>query len=171
MSSSSSRSSYRNPRPGPSKMPKIQLKIKCCQQPGAGNKTAKASTSPRKAGHHRHRSTVSGGPSDGSGRQPRLSGQGKVRVIVPNDADPLRDRPIDKRLTWKEPSQLVLTQTTARCRDQSAWDDLCVATDFKTGQLQGEIGTPENPRFTYEEAVHNWRSRRDLTLYVGGGTL
>ncbi len=52
MSSSSSRSSYRNPRPGPSKMPKIQLKIKRCQQPIAGNKTAKASTSPRKAGRH-----------------------------------------------------------------------------------------------------------------------
>ncbi len=46
VSSSSSRSTYRIPRPGPSKMPKIQLKIKRCQQPGAGNKTSKMSTSP-----------------------------------------------------------------------------------------------------------------------------
>ncbi len=53
MSSSSSRSSYRNPRPGPNKIPKIQLKIKCCRQPGAGNKTAKTPMSPRKAGRHR----------------------------------------------------------------------------------------------------------------------
>ncbi len=36
----------------------------------------------------------------------------------------------------KEPSQLVLTQPTARPRDQPAWDNLCVATDFETGQLQ-----------------------------------
>ncbi len=88
-------------------------------------------------------------------------------MIVPNDTDPLRDGPIDRRLTWKEPSQLALTQPTAQPRDQSAWDDLCVATDFESGQLRGEIGTPENPRFTYEEAVHNRRSGRDLILYVG----
>ena len=93
-----------------------------------------------------------------------MSGQGEVRVIVLNDTDPLRDGPIDKRLTWKEPSQLLLTQPTARPRDHSGWDDLCVATDFETGQLRGEI---ENPRFTYEEAVHNRRSGRDLTLYAG----
>ncbi len=104
VSSSSSRSSYRNPRPGPSKMPRIQLKIKHCQQPATGNRTAKTSTSPRKAGRHQCPSTASGGPSDGSGRQPQVAGQGEVRVIVPNDTDPLRDGPIDKRLTWKEPS-------------------------------------------------------------------
>ena len=114
VSSSSSRSSYRNPRPGPSKMPKIQLKIKCCQQPGVGNKTAKVSTSPCKASRHRCPSTTSGGPRDGSGHQPRVSGQGEVRVTVPNDADPLRDGPIDRRLTWKEPTQLVLTDANHR---------------------------------------------------------
>ncbi len=167
VSSSSSQSSYRNPRPGPSKMPKIQLNIKRCQPPGTGNKTVKMSTSPHKAGRHRRPSTGSGGPSDGSGRQPRVSGQGEVRVIVPKDTDPLRDGPIDRRLTWNEPSQLVLTQPTARPRDQPVWDDLCVATDFETEQLQGEVGTPEKPQFTYEEAAHNWRSGRDLTLYVG----
>ena len=96
VSSSSSRSTYCNPQPGPSKMPKVQLKIKCYQQPGAGNKTAKASTSPCKAGRHRRPSTASSGPSDGSGHQPRVSGQGEVRVTVPNDADPLRDGPIDR---------------------------------------------------------------------------
>ena len=88
-------------------------------------------------------------------------------MIVPNNTDPLRDGPINRRLTWKEPSQLALTQPTAQPRDQSAWDDLCVATNFELGQLRGEIGTPENPRFTYEEAVHNRRSGRELTLYVG----
>ncbi len=88
-------------------------------------------------------------------------------MVVPNDTDPLWDGPIDRRLTWKEPSQLVLTQPTAQPRDQSVWDHLCVATDSETGQLWGEVGTPENPRFTYEEAAHNRRSGRDLTLYVG----
>ncbi len=88
-------------------------------------------------------------------------------MVVPNDADPLRDGPIDRRLTWKEPSLLVLTQPTAQPRDRATWDDLCVATDFETGQLQGEVGTPEKPWFTYEEAVHNRRSGRTLTLYMG----
>ena len=166
-SSSSSRSTYRNPRPGPSKMPKIQLKIKRCQQPGAGNKTAKMSTCPRKAGRHRRSSTASSGPSDGSARQPRVSGQGEVRVTVPNDADPLRDGPIDRRLTWKEPTQLVLTQPTSLPRDQATWDDVCVATNFGAGQLQGDVGTSENPRFTYEEAAHNRRSGRNMTLHTG----
>ncbi len=143
-------------------MPKIQLKIKRCQQPGTGNKTAKAATSPCKAGRHRRPSTASNGPKDGSGRQPQVSSQGEVR-----ETDPLRDVPIDRRLTWKEPSLLVLTQPTVQPRDRAAWKDLCVATDFETGQLQGEVGTPENPGFTYEEAVHNRRSGRTMTLYVG----
>ncbi len=42
-----------------------------------------------------------------------------------------------------------------------------MATDFETGQLQGEVGTAENPRFTYEEAVHNRRSGKGMTLYTG----
>ncbi len=167
MSSSSSRSSYHNPRPGPSKMPKIQLKIKCCQQLGAGNKTAKASTSPHKAGRHRRPSTTSGGPRDGSGHQPRVSGQGEVQVTVPNKVDPLRDGPTDRSLTWKEPTQLVLTQPTGLPRDQATWNDICVATHFGTRQLWGDVGTPENPRFTYEEAVHNRRSGRNMTLHAG----
>ncbi len=112
VSSSSSRSTYRDPRP------KVQLKIKRCRQPGAGNKTAKTPTSPRKAGRHRHPSSASRWPSDGSGHQPWVSGQGEVRVIVPNNADPLQDGPIHRRLTWKEPSQLVLTEPTARPWDQ-----------------------------------------------------
>ena len=95
------------------------------------------SMSPRKGGRHRRPSTAFSGPSDGSCRQPRVSSQGEVRVIVPNDADPLRDGPIDRRLTWKEPSQLVLTQPTAQPRDQATWDNLCVATDFKRDNCRG----------------------------------
>ena len=134
-------------------MPKVQLKIKRCKQPGAGNKAAKTPTSPRKAGHHRRLSTASAGPSDGSGRQRRMSYQGEVRVIVPNEPNPLWDGPIDRRLTWKEPSQLVLTQPTTQPRDQPEWDNVCVATDFETGQPRGEIGTPENTQFTYERRL------------------
>ncbi len=148
-------------------MPKIQLKIKFCQLPEAGNKIARVSTSPRKAGRHRCPSTTSSGPSDSSGRQPRMSGQGEVRVVVPNDADPLQEGPNNRRLTWKEPTQLLLTQPTRRPRDQPTWVSLCVATDFGTGKLQGEVGTPENPRFTYEGAVHKRRSRKDVILYTG----
>ncbi len=88
-------------------------------------------------------------------------------MTVPNDTDPLRDGPIDRRLTWKEPTQLVLTQPTSLPRDQATWDDICVATHFGTGQLQGDVGTSENPRFTYEEAIHNPRSGRNMTMHTG----
>ncbi len=148
-------------------MPKIQLKLKRCQQPGTGNKKPKTTTSPHKAGRHRRPSTASTGPQDGSGRQPRVSSQGEVRVTVPNETDPFRDGPIHKRLMWKEPSPLVLTQPTAQPRDRAAWNSLCVATDFETGQLQREVGTPENPGFTYEEATHNRQSGQAMTLHVG----
>ncbi len=166
-SSCSSRSTFHDSRPGPSKMPKIQLKLKRCQQPGAGNKKPKTTTSPRKAGRHRRSSTASTGPRDGSGHQPQVSSQGEVRITVPNETDPFRDGPINKRLTWKEPSPLVLMQPTAQPRDRAAWNSLCMATDFETGQLQGEVGTPENPGFTYEEAIHNRRSGQTMTLHVG----
>ncbi len=88
-------------------------------------------------------------------------------MTMPNDADPMRDGPIDPRLAWKEPTQLVLTQPTNLPRNQAAWDSVCVATDFGTGRLQGDVGTAENPQFTYEEAVHNRRSGRSMTLHKG----
>ncbi len=61
----------------------------------------------------------------------------------------------------------MVTQPTAQPRARATWDNLCVATDFETGQLQGEVGTPENPLFIYKEAVHNRWSGRTMTLYVG----
>ena len=61
----------------------------------------------------------------------------------------------------------MLTQPTAQPGDRAAWNSLCVATDFETGQLQGEVGTPEDPGFTYEEAIHNHRSGQAMTLHVG----
>ncbi len=165
VSSNSSRSTYRDPRPGPSKMPKVQLKIKHCRQPGVGNKTAKTSTYSRKAGRHRRPSTASSGPSDGSGRQPRVSGQGEVWVIVPNDTDPLRDGPIDRKLTWKEPSQLVLT---AHC---SASGPAHMGQPMRGHRLRngattrggGDSGEP--PVYLRGGCPHP-RRRRDLTLYV-----
>ncbi len=39
-------------------------------------------------------------------------------------------------------------------RSQAEWDQLCSATDMETGQLRGNVGTPDDPLFTYEEAVH-----------------
>lgn len=87
-------------------------------------------------------------------------------MVIPNDADPHWEGPINRQLTWKEPTQLLMKQPTNRPRDQPTWDDPCVATDFETGQLRDEVGTPENPRFTYEEAVHNRRSGKAVTLHT-----
>ncbi len=96
-----------------------------------------------------------------------MSGQGEVRVVVPNDVDPLCKGPIDRQLTWKEPTSVLRTQPLTRPRDKATWGELCVATDYETGQLHGDVGTPENPRFTYEEAIHNRRSGKGMTRHVG----
>ncbi len=88
-------------------------------------------------------------------------------MSVPNDQDPLWDGRTSRRLTWKMPIPLARTKTIGRPRDKAAWEQVCTTTCFKTGQLLGEVGTHDNPWFTYEEAAHNQRSRTDLELHVG----
>ena len=50
---------------------------------------------------------------------------------------------------------------------RTEWEQLCKATDMDTGQLKGNVGTPDDPLFTYEEAVHQRGTDRDLLLRVG----
>ncbi len=38
-------------------------------------------------------------------------------------------------------------------RSRTVWERLCRMTDMGTGQLRGSVGTPDNPRLTFEEAV------------------
>ena len=123
--------------------------------------------SPRKAGRHRRESTSSSATSDRSGRFTNLASHGEVRVTVPNDQDPLRAGPTEQRLAWEEPDPLLRSEPTARPRDAAAWAGVCPATDFETGQLIGRVGTPEEPLFTYEQAVHYRRGRDNLQLVVG----
>ncbi len=52
-------------------------------------------------------------------------------------------------------------------RSQTAWERLCRMTDMGTGQLRGSVGTPDNPRLTFEEAVRERGMDRDLVLWVG----
>ncbi len=59
------------------------------------------------------------------------------------------------------------SEPTACPRDVAAWAGVCPATDFETGQLIGRVGTPEEPLFTYEQAVHYRRGRDNLQLVVG----
>ncbi len=57
---------------------------------------------------------------------------------------------------WSEP--------TKSARDVDAWAEVCPATDFETGQLVGKLRTPEDPLFTYEQAVHHRWEREDLVV-------
>ena len=52
-------------------------------------------------------------------------------------------------------------------RNRTEWDQLCKATDMDTGQLKGNVGTPDNPLFTYEETVHQRGTDQGLLLRVG----
>ncbi len=123
--------------------------------------------SPCKTGRRRRESTSSSAPSDRSGRHSTLSTQGEVRVTVPNEQDSLCAGPAEQRLAWEEPDPLVRAEPTKRARDATAWAEVCPATDFETGQLVGRVGTPEEPLFTYEQAVHHRRGRDDFQLIVG----
>ncbi len=91
-----------------------------------------------------------------------------MRVTVPNEQDPLRAGPTEQRLAWEEPEKtLVRADPTKHPRDAAAWAEVCPAIDFETGQLMGRVGTPEDPLFTYEQAVHYRRGRDNLQLVVG----
>ncbi len=90
-----------------------------------------------------------------------------MRVTVPNDQDPLRAGPTGQRLAWEEPEPLVRSEPTKRARDEDAWAEVCPATSHESGQLIGRVGTPEEPLFTYEQAVHFRKGQDDLLLVVG----
>ncbi len=59
------------------------------------------------------------------------------------------------------------SEPTKHARDAATWAEVCPATDYETGQLLGRVGTPEEPLFTYEQAVHHRRGRDNLLLVVG----
>ncbi len=79
----------------------------------------------------------------------------------------MRAGPTEQRLAWELPDPLVRSEPTKCARDAATWAEICPATDFETGQLIGRVGTPEDPLFTYEQAVHHRRGREDLLLVVG----
>ena len=61
--------------------------------------------------------------------------------------------------------------TAARPWTWTKWDRLCEATDMGTGQLKGNVRTPGEPLFTYEEAVRQRGTGRDLLLCVGSDVI
>ncbi len=123
--------------------------------------------SPHKTGRQRRGSTSSSAPSDGSGWRANLASQGEVQVTVPNEQDPLRAGPAEQRLAWEEPNPLAHAEPTKRARDATTWAEVCPATDFETGQLLGRVGTPEEPLFTYEQAINHRKGWDNLHLVVG----
>ncbi len=72
-----------------------------------------------------------------------------------------------RRLAWEAPDPLVRSEPVKRTWDAEAWAKVCPATDYGTSQLMEQVGTPEEPLFTYEEAVHHRRGHNDLELHVG----
>ena len=106
--STSSKSSKRSGTSKPKKT--LQVRIGKRSQTVVSHK----SPSPRKAGRHRRGSTSSSAPSDGSGRHTTVASQGEVRVVVPNEQDPLRAGPAEQRLAWQEPEPLARAEPIKR---------------------------------------------------------
>ena len=57
--------------------------------------------------------------------------------------------------------------STRHPQSRTIWERLCKATDMDTGQLKGSVGTPDNSLLTYEEAMRQRDTDRDLLLWVG----
>ncbi len=53
----------------------------------------------------------------------------------------------------------------------ATWAEVCPATNLETGQLMGRVATPEDPLFTYEQAVHHRRGYEELLLVVDAAIL
>ncbi len=90
-----------------------------------------------------------------------------VKGIDPTEAVPPSKM---KRQRSNPPSSDALSTkfgSALHPRGQAEWDQLCSATDVETGQLRGNVGTPDDPLFTYEEAVRQRGTGQDLLLYVG----
>ncbi len=90
-----------------------------------------------------------------------------MRVTISNDQDTLHAGSANQRLAWEAPDPLLWSEPTKCERDADTWAEVCPTTDFETGQLVGKVGTPEDPLFTYEQAVHHRRGRKDFMLCVG----
>ncbi len=82
----------------------------------------------------------------------------KTSGISAKGANPAEAMPPSKtkRQRLDPPSSDVLStrfRSALHPRSQTEWDRLCSATDYEKGQLRGNVGTPDEPLFTYEEAV------------------
>ncbi len=60
---------------------------------------------------------------------------------------------LEHPVPWEKATLAISFGSTSKPRDQALWRELCSMTDYETGQVRGDMGTPEDPFFTYEEAV------------------
>ncbi len=104
--------------------------------------------------------------SEASGQQPEALGtsaEGAIRAKAVPASKTMRQHSVPQDnggLTTEFGSAL-------EPRGCAVWGELCGATDYEAGQLRGDVGTPEDPLFTYEEAVCQRHAEQDLMLCVG----
>ncbi len=96
---------------------------------------------------------LQGSLSEASCQQPQTSGTSvegadRIEAVPPSKTMGRRSAPRDCATPTTE------FGSTLEPRDRTMWDKSCSATDYETGHLKGDVGTPEDPMFTYEEAVH-----------------
>ncbi len=119
---------------------------------------------------------------DATGPEPTAKNQGsekktksqpsKTSGTLAKEIDPTEGVPSSKAkcLRSNPPSSEALSTKfgSALCpRGQTEWGQLCSVTDMEAGQLRGNAGTPDDPLFTYEEAVHQRGTEQGLLLCVG----
>ncbi len=112
-----------------------------------------------------------------SAKSPGLTKETKTKTskklgTSAKETDPTEARPPSKKKRQhpSSPSSGALSTkfgSAAHPWNQTEWDRLCKATDMETGQFKGNVGTPDNPLLTYEEAAHQRGANQDLLLRVG----
>ncbi len=103
-----------------------------------------------------------------SGRRSNVASNRKLRVSVLNYQAVIRQGPMPRRLAWESATPVALLEPVSSPREQDVWEEVCTATSYVSGQLEGEAGTAENPHFACEDAIVYRKAKADLQLVAGG---
>ncbi len=99
--------------------------------------------------------------------KPSKKSRTSAREIDPTEAGPSSRRKRQRPTHLSNEALTTKFGSASHPRGQTEWDQLCNATDMETGQLKGNVGTPDDPLFTYEEALYRRGMEQGLLLCVG----
>ncbi len=156
--------------PPPGSEPKLDMApavwLRRCEQAGEREDAAGTSGSQEDTAASRPTTEPPESSSEVSHHQPEVSGL-PTKEVDGADADSPTGELTERSSLWEGTAPAALPKPIQELRYRETCDELCSATNYEIGQLRGDVGTPKDSLFTYEEAVHHRHGKRGLTVYVG----